>query len=92
MLEALLAKQREAPPPQSPVPVPVIIQPDKKEEEDVSLSPSLSTMEFDFEDDLPYIPKTALGNVKLTSVDTNKTAFDEEGVEKLRKKKGNGNG
>jgi hypothetical protein len=52
--------------------------------------------EFDFEieESAPYIQQitstsTGMGSAKLPTVDTNKVIFDGEGVEKLKKARGN---
>ena len=89
LLETLLAKQ-EVKPPQIVYRKDYVTSPE--------FAPTLdpeSYLDFDFDDDVPYIPKNVETEDAKLTVATDKAMFDGESVEKLKKvraKKGDNNG
>ena len=82
LLETLLAKQDVAVEKK-----PVVYRDDPTDTSTEVMMPPLSSFDFDFDDEVPYIPTTPTGSANLPTVDTNKVMFDGEGVEKLKKRK-----
>lgn len=80
LLENLLAKQDDKPKETAQVQLPL---------DDVPAMPETAEDFYDYDDDVPYFPKTPESSAKLLSVNTNKGIFDAEGVEKLKKTKAN---
>jgi len=83
LLKTLLTLQEEGPKTVihlgTPAGSPIVSSPISGETEDTPL------FDFEYEDEIPYIPSTPTGSATLTNVDTNKVMFDETGVERLKK-------
>ena len=91
LLETLLAKQDER---KEPIYVQAPAQSNNKDYvADLNQDPAQAAapdIDFYFElDEMPYIPTNSKGNAKLPTVVTSKAAFDEIGVEKLKKTRAN---
>jgi hypothetical protein len=88
LLETLLAKQDDRK-------EPIYVQKPSNKDYVADLKPDPTQpvapeVEFYFElDEMPYIPKNHKGSAKLPSVETSKAAFDDIGVEKLKKTRAN---
>lgn len=89
MLQALIAAQESKEDKDKSV-VYKVMYDDAPSKPEVLSTPEPEPESFSFDDeDAPFVPMmtTVTGKAKLPSVNTDKVMFDEEGVEKLKKRK-----